>query len=135
MPRLDGGAERYTRVGRSRRAQRPARLANPFGRPAHRGSILTSNISQSYPYTSETEADRSAAIAAATGKFSGLADTISAESEPLPDLAPAQPGQPHRTWVFVCPKHVTGRLHVAGYARERHALFTVCDEGGETYLR
>jgi hypothetical protein len=37
--------------------------------------------------------------------------------------------------VFVCPKHVTGRLHVAGYARERHAMYVVCDEGGETYLR
>ena len=96
---------------------------------------MTSNISQSYPYSSETDAERSAAISAATGKFTGLADTISAESEPLPDQGPAEPGQPHRTWVFVCPKHVSGRLHVAGYAREKHALFTVCDEGGETYLR
>jgi hypothetical protein len=96
---------------------------------------LTSNISQSYPYSSETEAERSAAIAAATGKFDKLADAIAAESEPLPDQGPAEPGQPHRSWVFVCPTHVSGRLHVAGYARERHALFTVCDEGGETYLR
>ena len=96
---------------------------------------MTSNISQSYPYSSETDAERSAAIAAATGKFTGLADTISAESEPLPDQGPAEPGQPHRSWVFVCPTHVSGRLHVAGYAREKHALFTVCDEGGETYLR
>jgi hypothetical protein len=96
---------------------------------------LTSNVAQSYPYTSETEADRSAAIAAATDRFAGLADTIAAESQPLPDEGPAEPGQPHRSWVFVCPRHVTGRLHVAGYARERHALFTVCDEGGETYLR
>ena len=96
---------------------------------------MSSNISQSYPYSSETDAERSAAIAAATGKFTGLADTISAESEPLPDEGPAQPGQPHRMWVFVCPTHVSGRLHVAGYAREKHALFTVCDEGGETYLR
>ncbi len=92
-------------------------------------------MSQSYPYASETEAERSAAIAAATEKFGGLADTIADGSDPLPDPGPAQPGQPHRSWVFVCPKHVTGRLHVAGYARERHALFTVCDEGGETYLR
>jgi hypothetical protein len=96
---------------------------------------LTSNISQSYPYSSETDSERSAAIAAATGKFTGLADTIAAESEPLPDQGVAQPGQPHRSWVFVCPTHVSGRLHVAGYAREKHALFTVCDEGGETYLR
>jgi hypothetical protein len=96
---------------------------------------LTSNVSQSYPYSSETEAERTAAIAAATDKFEGLADTISAQSQPLPDDGPAEPGQPQRAWIFVCPKHVTGRLHIAGYAREKHALFTVCDEGGETYLR
>ena len=98
-------------------------------------NALTSNVAQSYPYTSETEAERSAAIAAASGKFSALAATISAESQPLPDEGPAEPGQPHRSWVFVCPLHINGRLHVAGYAREKHALFTVCDEGGETYLR
>jgi len=45
------------------------------------------------------------------------------------------PGRPNRAWVFVCPTHVDARLHVAGYARERHALYVVCDEGGETYLR
>ena len=107
----------------------------PSANVAQRVSVLTSNVAQSYPYTSETEADRSAAVATATGKFAGLADTIAAESQPLPDEGPAEPGQPHRSWVFVCPRHVTGWLHVAGYARERHALFTVCDEGGETYLR
>ena len=96
---------------------------------------MTSNVAQSYPYTSETEAVRSAAIVAATDRFPGLADTIAANSQPLPDEGPAEPGQPHRSWVFVCPRHVTGRLHVAGFARELHALFTVCDEGGETYLR
>ena len=96
---------------------------------------MTSNVSQSYPYTSETEDQRAAAIAAAEAKFAGLTDTISAGSQPLPDEGPAEPGQPQRSWVFVCPKHVSGRLHVAGYAREKHALFTVCDEGGETYLR
>jgi hypothetical protein len=76
-----------------------------------------------------------AAIATLTDKYAALGDTIKAESQPLPDLGRADPGQPHRSWVFVCPQHVTGRLHVAGYAREKHALFTVCDEGGETYLR
>jgi hypothetical protein len=96
---------------------------------------LTSNVSQSYPYSSETEAVRQAAIVAAKDRFPGLADTIAADSQPLPDEGPAEPGAPHRSWVFVCPKHVTGRLHVAGYAREKHALYTVCDEGGETYLR
>ena len=96
---------------------------------------MTSNVAQSYPYTSETEDERRAMVAAATEKFAGLGDKIAAESEPIGDLGPDEPGRPHRSWVFVCPKHVSGRLHVAGFARERHALFTVCDEGGETYLR
>ncbi|HUP83977.1 MAG TPA: hypothetical protein VM284_07300 [Candidatus Limnocylindria bacterium] len=96
---------------------------------------MTSNVSQSYPYSSETEAERSAAIDTATGKFPALADAIKTESQPLQYDEPAEPGKPNRTWVFVCPQHVSGRLHVAGYAREKHALFTVCDEGGETYLR
>ena len=96
---------------------------------------MTSNVAQSYPYTTETEAERSASVARAIEQFAGLGDKVAAESEPIGDLGVAEPGQPHRSWVFVCPKHVTGRLHVAGYARERHALFTVCDEGGETYLR
>lgn len=96
---------------------------------------MTSNVAQSYPYTTETEAERSAFVGRAIEKFAGLGDTIAAESEPLGDLGPDEPGRPHLSWVFVCPKHINGRLHVAGYARERHALFTVCDEGGETYLR
>jgi hypothetical protein len=96
---------------------------------------LTSNVSQSYPYTSETEEQRAAAITTATGKFQGLADSIKADSQPMEYDEPAEPGQPHRTWVFVCPQHPGGRLHVAGYAREKHALYVVCDVGGETYLR
>ena len=96
---------------------------------------MTSNIAQSYPYTTETEADRAAAIARAVAQFGGLADKIAAESEPLTYDQPDEPGRPNRTWVFVCPTHINGRLHVAGYARERHAMYTVCDEGGETYLR
>jgi hypothetical protein len=99
------------------------------------GDALTSNVSQSYPYTTETEDQRSAAIAAATGKFQGLVDMIKADSQPLENDGPAEPGMPNRTWVFVCPQHPGGRLHVAGYAREKHALYVVCDEGGETYLR
>lgn len=96
---------------------------------------MTSNVAQSYPYTSETEADRTAAIERVLEQFGGLRDKVAAESEPLPDLGPDEPGRPHRSWVFVCPAHINGRLHVAGYARERHAMYTVCDEGGETYLR
>jgi hypothetical protein len=98
---------------------------------------LSSNVAQSYPYTSETEAERAAAVAAAIERFPELADKIAAEADPLPEPGPAEPGQPHRWWVFVCPRDegFAGRLHVAGYARERHALFTVCDAGGHTFLR
>jgi hypothetical protein len=96
---------------------------------------VTSNVAQSYPYTSETEAERAAAVDRAIAEFDVLAERLANESEPLPDQGPAEPGKPHLSWVFVCPKHINGRLHVAGYAKERHALYTVCDEGGETYLR
>lgn len=96
---------------------------------------MTSNVAQSYPYSTETEAEREAAVAQATAKFDGLAKKIEDESEPVVQEQPAEPGRPNRSWVFVCPTHVPGRLHVAGYSRERHALYVVCDEGGETYLR
>jgi hypothetical protein len=96
---------------------------------------LTSNVAQSYPYTSETEAERVAAVLKATQQFDVLAERISKESDPLPDPGPDEPGQPHLSWVWVCPTHINGRLHVAGYAKERHAMYVVCDEGGETYLR
>jgi hypothetical protein len=96
---------------------------------------LTSNVAQSYPYTTETEAERAAAIAHAIERFEGLGERIAAESQPLDDPGPDEPGRPNRSWVFVCHQHINGRLHVCGYARERHALYTVCDEGGETSLR
>lgn len=96
---------------------------------------MTSNVAQSYPYSTETEAERETAIERAAARFDGLAKKMADESNPLPDPGPGEPGQPNRSWIFVCPKHVTARLHVAGYARERHALYVVCDEGGETYLR
>jgi hypothetical protein len=96
---------------------------------------LSSNVAQSYPYSSETETERAAAVAKATGQFDGLSQKISDESTPLPDPGLDEPGRPNRSWTFVCPVHVTARLHVAGYARERHALYVICDEGGETYLR
>jgi hypothetical protein len=96
---------------------------------------VSSNIAQSYPYSSETESERAQAVDKALNQFDGLRDKVSAEADPMPDEGPAEPGRPHRSWIFVCPKHVEGRLHIAGYAKERHALFTVCDVGGETYLR
>jgi hypothetical protein len=96
---------------------------------------VTSNVAQSYHYTTETEADRAGTIQRLTSQFDALAERVEAESEPLAYDEPDEPGRPNRSWVFVCPKHINGRLHVAGFARERHALYTVCDEGGETYLR
>jgi hypothetical protein len=96
---------------------------------------VSSNIAQNYPYTTETEADRAAAVAAAVERFDGLEARIGAEASPLPDLPPDEPGRPHLWWVFVCPREIEGRLHVAGYAIERHALYTVCDTCGESYLR
>ena len=97
---------------------------------------MSSNVAQSYPYTSETEAERVAAVERAMEQFDGLAAKIQAETTPLQDLGPDEPGRPHRWWVFVCPKPpFDGRLHVAGYAIERHALYTVCDTCGSTYLR
>lgn len=96
---------------------------------------MTSNVAQSYPYSSETESERAAAIERATAQFEGLAAKIGSETNPLPEPEPEEPGRPNRSWIFVCPRHVNARLHVAGYAIERHALYVVCDEGGETYLR
>ena len=96
---------------------------------------MSSNVAQSYPYSTETESERAAKIEALSAQFDGLSDRIAAETDPVVYDQPNEPGRPHRMWVFVCPKHVSARLHVAGYARERHALFAVCDEGGETYLR
>ena len=97
---------------------------------------LSSNISQSYPAGSETEAERAAAVAKAVGAFEGLSDKLAAETTPLGEVGPADNGAPPRWWIWVCPKgDFSGRLHVAGYAREKHALFTVCDTHGDSYLR
>lgn len=100
------------------------------------GVDVSSNVAQSYPYTTETAEQRASAVARATEQFDGLAAKIATEADPLPDAGPDQPGQPHRFWVFVCPRDdFAGRLHVAGYARERHALYIVCDTCGEAFLR
>jgi hypothetical protein len=96
---------------------------------------VSSNIGQNYPYSTETEAQRATAVARATEQFSGLGERIGNEASPPETLPPAEPGQPHLWWVFVCPQHIDGRLHVAGYALEKHALYTVCDQGGESFLR
>jgi hypothetical protein len=97
---------------------------------------MSSNVSQSYPYGSETEDERSAAVAKALGDFDGLYDKVADETLPLGDVGPEDHGAPARWWTWVCPMHdFTGRLHVAGYARDKHALYTVCDTCGDTFLR
>jgi hypothetical protein len=92
-------------------------------------SSVTSNVGQSYPYTSESEAERATAIGALVAAREGLSDTLRAESTPL--------DANERWWVWKCPTAgCPGLLHVAGYAAEKHALFVVCDGTcGKTFLR
>jgi hypothetical protein len=92
---------------------------------------LSSNIAQNYPAGSETQAERTAAVERALAAFPELHEKLAAEATPLPAAEPDQ-----RWWVWVCPVgDFGGRLHVAGYARERHAVYTVCDTCGKTFLR
>jgi hypothetical protein len=92
---------------------------------------VSSDIAQNYPYSSESEAQRQAAVEAAVARFDGLRDTIAAETTPL-----GEQGSDARWWTWVCPvPDYDGRLHVAGYARERRAVYTVCDTCGKTFLR
>ena len=90
---------------------------------------MSSNVSQSYPYSSETEADRAATIARLVHEREALAGTLAAESTPL-DVN-------ERWWVWKCPtKGCPGLLHAAGYATEKHAVFVVCDGTcAKTFLR
>lgn len=90
---------------------------------------MTSNVAQSYPYTSETEAERSAAIAGVLASHEDLVATLASATSPV---------DPHdRWWVWKCPTTgCPGLLHVAGYAAEKHALYVVCDGTcGKTFLR
>ena len=90
---------------------------------------MTSNVGQNYPYTSETEADRAAALSALVASREGLSDTLKAETTPVDDN--------ERWWVWKCPTPgCAGLLHAAGYAAEKHAVFVVCDGTcGKTFLR
>ena len=90
---------------------------------------MTSNVGQNYPYTSETDAERAAAIASLTASRDGLADTIKAQTTGV--------DANDRWWVWKCPTPgCAGLLHVAGYALDKHALFVVCDGTcAKTFLR
>jgi hypothetical protein len=90
---------------------------------------VTSNVGQNYPYTSETEAERSARVSTLVEERDGLAAILAAEATPL-DVN-------DRWWVWKCPtKGCPGLLHAAGYAAEKHAVFVVCDGTcAKTFLR
>ena len=96
---------------------------------------MSSNVSQSYPYSSESNDERAAAVAGALATNEGLEDKVASESKPLETVEPGENGAPVKWWIWVCPKCVEGRLHVAGYASERHALYTICDGCGSTFAR
>ena len=92
---------------------------------------MSSNVGQNYPYSSETEPERRAAVEAAFERFEGLRDAVAKETTPLGDVPADQ-----RWFVYVCPDgDFSGRLHAAGYPAERHGLYTVCDTCGKTFLR
>jgi hypothetical protein len=90
---------------------------------------MTSNVGQNYPYSSETEAERVAAISALVAAREGLDATIAAETTPLDER--------DRWWTWKCPTSgCRGFLHAAGYARDLHALWVVCDGTcAKTFLR
>ena len=90
---------------------------------------MSSNVGQSYPYTSETEVERAAVIARLVAEREGLTATLAAESTPLDEH--------ERWWVWKCPTAgCPGLLHGAGYAAEKHAVYVVCDGTcAKTFLR
>jgi hypothetical protein len=90
---------------------------------------VTSNVGQSYPYTSELEAERATRVAALVAGREGLGDKLHAEATPLDEN--------ERWWVWKCPTTgCPGLLHAAGYALERHAVYVVCDGScAKTFLR
>lgn len=90
---------------------------------------MTSNVGQNYPYSSESDAERAARVAAAIEAQAGLGDKVSAETTPLDAR--------DRWWTWKCPTPgCKGILHVAGYARDLHAVYVVCDGTcAKTFLR
>jgi hypothetical protein len=90
---------------------------------------VTSNVGQSYPYTSESEVERARRIASLVGSREALAAVLAAETSPL--------GAGDQWWVWKCPtRGCAGLLHAAGYARDLHAVFVVCDGTcAKTFLR
>lgn len=90
---------------------------------------MSSNVGQSYPYTSESEAERAAVIEGLAAARDDLAGKLAAETTPLDEN--------ERWWIWKCPtKGCPGLLHAAGYARDQHAVYVVCDGTcAKTFLR
>lgn len=89
---------------------------------------MSSNISQNFPYSSESEEERAAQVARAFAATEGLAEKVRSEASPL--------GRGERWWVWKCATSgCSGLLHSAGYARNARAVYTVCDTCGKTFLR
>jgi len=90
---------------------------------------MSSNVSQNYPYSSETEGERAGTIARLEGERPDLTGKLAAETSPLD----AQ----DRWWTWKCPtRGCPGVLHAAGYALEKHAVYVVCDGTcAKTFLR
>jgi hypothetical protein len=90
---------------------------------------MTSNVGQNYPYSSETEPQRAERMAALVAAREGLSDKLAAETTPL-DVR-------ERWWTWKCPTAgCPGLLHAAGYARDLHAVYVVCDGTcAKTFLR
>ncbi len=96
---------------------------------------MSSNIGQTYPYSSEFEEERAAAVASTLEAHEGLEAQVAEASLPLGSTEPGENGAAIKWWTWVCPKCVTGRLHVAGFSIDRHGLLTVCDGCGGTFAR
>ena len=94
---------------------------------------MTSNVSQSYPYSSETGAERAAAVAAVVATHAGLEATLAAAA--LPPEAPANPPDAGDRWWTYHHAGCGGIFHVAGFARDQHAVVVVCDRCAGTALR
>jgi hypothetical protein len=89
---------------------------------------VSSNIAQNYPYSSESETERAATVGRVLAGNESLAGTVKVESIGLPDE--------DRWWVWKCPTgDCPGLLHAAGFAVNAHAVYTLCDSCGRTYLR
>ncbi len=93
---------------------------------------MSSNIGQNYPYGSETESQRAAAVEHASGAFDGLGARIAAEATPLA-------GRPAGPTTGGCgPVPPTAPSEDSTW-RATHAsatrIFTVCDNCGKSFLR